>query len=1104
MWRIELFGGLALRRVDGVSDEIITRFRTRKAAALLARLALEEKPLPREVLADAVWPEASLAMGRNNLRVALASLRRQVEPPGVPFGSVLRADRSTVELDPELVSSDVRDFLHALKSARASSDSSARLRELIAACEMYGPLLPGFYEEWIAERENQLEVLFLEAAEEVVAMARSRGEAALARHWEDCRQRVEDGEQPSAPRPPSSIALPNSLAREDGPKSSPLAEEPSALETSRKSAAKSSKKKRDTAASGAPETWPEMWPEAFESPLPPAWNRFFDRDAEWQSLTSSLREGARLVTVHGVGGCGKTRLALEVAREMRVEASSKSSSDDSSDGSRASSSTWKQGEAFEAVAWVSLAHVDRGEEIADAIATGLKLEAGGERPPLERIVAALGQRRVLLVLDNLEQIVDEAATLVDLLLERARGLSILATSRHRLGLKMERVIPLTALPIPDEPTSPPLASHQVLNAAIDAEGLDFSASEAMRLASVRLFVDRAVQARPDFALTPRNTRDVLALVRRLEGLPLALELAGARAGSLSPRAMREQMDAPLEFLRARRAALPRHDALRTCIAWSYSLLSPERQKFWARGCAFRGGATVDAIAHICFPRAQDEIKVGATHPRRNEALEHLEALRDASMVLYDEESERFLLQESMRLFALEQFSEEERGELFRAHAAYFRARAEAWEQEFDQTGGTRSLPRDEIFNLRALVDRAVEVLPAEPGASQSAKKREALGRVLLEEAWRAVSALTWFWVSHGHVHAAMEMISEMHAASARHGWEPAAPIRAKLEMCAGLVALHGGSTARARGFFEQALEIFDGQGQAHHAATAHNYLGSVALARAEVQGAREHFARSLSLHHEHSGPRPIAIATSCLGQVEVEAGEAQTARAHAEEAAGMWRALEDKGGVAWALAIQAQASILRGEWEGARRLARRALDLRRQQDNAAGEATVLALLGFIADAERDALALDASSNSPGEAERLNRLREEAIEHLIQSARRRLLLGHRRELLPVLEALAGLAASPQVFEDTPGSGPRDSIHDLKRDAQAEAAARALGASQAWRDEMEVHRLPDVQKRWSRARQVVRAALPPGAFEAEWSVGKSLLLEETAHELLATLE
>ncbi len=275
--------------------------------------------------------------------------------------------------------------------------------------------------------------------------------------------------------------------------------------------------------------------------LPVPMTRTVGRETEVAQIVGRFREGARLLTLTGPGGIGKTRLALECALRMQV-----SDLDD--------------------LAFVPLEAVSESSQFLRAVRERLAIPATGTRPTMEILVEALGGRRALLVLDNFEQLVDASPELAELL-RRCPGLQALVTSRQVLRVRGEAEYPV-------EPLDPGTA--------------------------LGLFVERAAAARPDFELTDDNRETILALCRRLDGLPLAIELAAARIRLFSPQVLFERLEHRFDLLAGGAADLPaRQQTLRATLDWSYDLLGPAERTLLARLSVFAGGATLEAVEDVC-------------------------------------------------------------------------------------------------------------------------------------------------------------------------------------------------------------------------------------------------------------------------------------------------------------------------------------------------------------------------------------------------------------------------------------------------------------------------------------------------------------------------
>lgn len=387
--------------------------------------------------------------------------------------------------------------------------------------------------------------------------------------------------------------------------------------------------------------------------LPAQLTSFVGRDAELERVGTLLDTAARLVTLTGPGGTGKTRLSVEAGRR------------DSGD-----------------VCFVDLAAVRRADELTATLLAALGLRDSGLMPANQtdggtaRLVSGLAARRMLLILDNCEQIVTEVARLAHTLLGACPGVRILATSREALGITGETLCPVPRLAVPAEGTS-----------------LD----EALAAPAVRLFADRAAAVRPDFAVDEANLPTVLAVCAALDGLPLAIELAAARLRALPLDEVAARLDDRFRLLsRGNRAAAPRHQTLRAVVEWSWDLLDETEQELARRLTVFRGGATITSAARVCgLPE--------------DEAVELLADLADKSLI--DGADGRYRMFETIRLYGSERLDEAgESDAMCRAHAEYFLELAER-ARPFLRTGDQLEwLDRlgAEHANLKAALNWAID------------------------------------------------------------------------------------------------------------------------------------------------------------------------------------------------------------------------------------------------------------------------------------------------------------------------------------------------------------------------------------------------------------
>lgn len=370
------------------------------------------------------------------------------------------------------------------------------------------------------------------------------------------------------------------------------------------------------AALAQPEGDDDVSTSRFGQVLPVPATPLLGRETALEEIAAQLRGGQQIVTITGPGGSGKTRLALEVGLQSRENFAG-------------------------GVAFVSFAAVTNPDEVIPTLARALKVPEAKSRSDAQGIASLIGARKVLLVLDNLEQVIASASELAALL-AACPGLQVLATSRSPLRIGAESEYPLPPLDLP-----PPDA------------GTDLAALEAFP--AVALFVARARKARRGFILSGENAQAVIAICRRLDGLPLALELAAARVRVLQPQALLDRLENALDVLTAGGRDLPeRQRTLRATIDWSHSLLTSDEQALFRRLTVFAGGWTQEAAEAICFEGD------AAT------ALDAMESLVEKGLVRPVEASGRFDLLQTIRAFGREQLEASGEAEGFAArHARYY-------------------------------------------------------------------------------------------------------------------------------------------------------------------------------------------------------------------------------------------------------------------------------------------------------------------------------------------------------------------------------------------------------------------------------------------------
>jgi predicted ATPase/class 3 adenylate cyclase len=472
--------------------------------------------------------------------------------------------------------------------------------------------------------------------------------------------------------------------------------------------------------------------EAMPTNLPSELTSFVGRRSELTQIGKLLGQ-ARLLTLTGAGGCGKTRLALQSAA-------------DALDGYP------------EGVWWVELAPLEDATLVPAAVIFALKLREAPSRPLVDTLREYLLDRRLLLVLDNCEHLVGVCAQLADMLLRACPGLTIMATSRAPLGVPGEITWRVPSMSLPAEPAREPIESFRAFDA-------------------VSLFVDRALQVRPNFAITAANAPAVAQICHDLDGIPLAIELAAARVRMMTLQQICRALGDRFRVLTGgARTVMPRQRTLKASLAWSYELLSDTERTLLRRLSVFAGGWTLEAAEEVCAGEDLDRYAV----------LDLLTALVDKSLVTTDEHGAetRYLLLETVRQYSTARLADA--GELHRLrqrHLTYYLALAEAAEPQLP-SAGLDNLVMDilatELPNLRAALDCAAT---ADPTAGL-----------------RLVNALTLFWL--GRLEGDATYARALDAAG-----ENLTVLRGRALAGRGYLALWGGNKDEAPGWCQTALEI---------------------------------------------------------------------------------------------------------------------------------------------------------------------------------------------------------------------------------------------------------------------------------------------------------
>ncbi|MDR3690525.1 MAG: tetratricopeptide repeat protein [Fimbriimonas sp.] len=622
VWRIELLGTLIANQ-DG---HVVSRFRTRRVASLLAYLAyFPQRVHSRDELASMLWPDADIMVARRNLRQALFSLRHVLEPASFPVGSVLKSLHDGIQLNGDLVTTDIAEFEAEVDQGRRLGHSADRASTLARAVSLYkGDLLPGFLDDWIWPERMRLEDMYLSALSRLseaiapdAAIDHLRQGVIREPFNEEWHRKLME-RYLDVGRPEKAIdqyaeltsALLESFGQQPSPSARRLAEEANRRLGTQGSPKLPVRVHDLVAPSGGPKL-----------SLPVFTNRYFGRTLETDAICSLLESGAKLVTILGPAGVGKTRLSVRCASAL------------------ADRQPWN-------IWFVPMADRFHSGELYEAIVAAMDPRKGSAHSEIDRIIELAAGRPTLLVLDNLEQISDGVGILLERLLVRVPELRCLASSRHALQVESERIFGIEPLPAPPE----------------FLKGLD----EAASTPSVQLFVDRCQTLRPDFQLNERNWESIVELCNRLDGLPLAIEIAAGLSNSFSPAQMLRHLPARQTDLTSRRRDIPeRHRSLRSAIDWSYDLLAEELQTLFCRLCVFRGGFTIEAATEVCLD----------ADGSREACLHDLQRLQERSLLRSepsdDGRAPRFRLLNAFREYGEERLQAEALRQIREGHAEFY-------------------------------------------------------------------------------------------------------------------------------------------------------------------------------------------------------------------------------------------------------------------------------------------------------------------------------------------------------------------------------------------------------------------------------------------------
>ena len=849
----------------GIAGRPVAALPTDKARALLAYLALEGGRMHgRSSLAALLWPDLPAEAALRNLRKTLHRLRRALDDLAPQLSDrLLRSDRQVVALDASACAVDALTFQTLLDAVAAHAHGPREscdlcLGRLVQAAALYrGELLAGLgladapeFEEWLLLRREATLHQLMQALYRLAEAYTRRGEYEQA-YLAAARQAALDPCHEEAHR-----QMMRALALSGQP-SAALAQyavcrralaDTLGVEPAAETMALQDRIRRGTVVDAAPH-------HNLPSPATP----LVGRAAELRQIHALLQDPhGRLLTVLGPGGVGKTRLAVHVAQEIVAVSAI-------------------------AVVFIPLEPLRDPHLVVATIAAALGVRASGSQPIATSLAATLRRKRLLLILDNFEHLASAAAEL-PALLDAGPGVRLLVTSRVALRLRGERRFPLEPLGLPDPRHLPNLAA-------------------IARSPAVSLFVERAQAQAPDFALTAANAPAVAEICARLDGLPLAIELAAARITLMPPQALVARLAQPLALLtQGAHDAPPRQRTLRATIDWSVDLLTEDDRALFRRLAVFSGGFTLRAAAAVCEG-------AGTAGTAGTALVEGIESLLDKHLIrpLASADGEpRFGMLETIRAYALEHPSlHGELADLQRRHAAYAAGLAEEASPHLytADRGPWLALLDREIETLRAALawsTAGAEV--AEPAAQDAARRRD-IGL-------RLGGALAWYWLVRGRQ---QEGRAWLRAVLATAGDADRRMIRGIAVVGAGVLAWGQGDLMAAGALAEESAAIFRTHGDAQWLGNALVLRGMAHVGQGDAAAARPPLEEARVLHAGVGHAWGEALAVFHLGNAAAVLGDRAAAQALYEESLRICRAARDVMGIAVVLHALGALALARGD-----------------------------------------------------------------------------------------------------------------------------------------------------------------------------------------------
>lgn len=984
---IVLLGGFQIR----YHNEVLNTISTTRLQSLLAYLALhKDSSVSRQSLAFLFWPDTSDAQARANLRNLLHKLRSSL--PDVD--KFLSIDQHTVQWQASSsFTLDVDQFL-------SFSRQSTSIPDLKQAVQIYtGDFLPDCYEDWAQTYRENLRQTYLSSLEKLLLLLgedRNQREALeyaqILLRQEPTREETyrhlmdlyaQCGDRASVARIYNTCVT--VLERELGLEPSPATQK--AYENFISQA---------THWDLPLDSSPNSLEQHFLHNLPVSLTSFVGRSQEIEQINILLSTN-RLVTLCGPGGIGKTRLALTAVRQLL--------------------SNYRDG-----VFMVDLASVNHPGMVTGAIADTLQANDEVRSAGLDGLINLLHGQNLLLLMDNCEHLTAEVGTIVIALLQACPGLRIVATSREALNVYGETVWQVPTLPVP------------TLSEQIDLQDLTVQTQTWLSNESVELFIERAKSALPTFKPDPKALLTIAGICRRLDGIPLAIEMAAARVKTLTVTQIAQRLDNTLELLKSpSNSMLPRHRTMQAVMDWSYNMLTSRERELFARLSVFTGHFSLQAVEKICQGKGISE----------SEILELLASLVDKSLVgsLPMIPEARFRLHEITRQYGRQKL-DAQRSLLHwqNLHLDYFVHLAEEAEPKLRASAQLEWLNRLDLEqeNLRAALHLALQ----ENGSSNDR---------YADQAARLAGALWVYWFIRGHFSEGRQM-AEQALALLERTEKPSAAL-GKVLYTAASFALFQGDFARGRNLSQRSLAVSRQHGDAFGEVISYHHFGMIANAQSDLTKAGRYYRRGLKISKRVEDPWLIGVMLNGLGDIAFNSHHYDKALQYYREKLEIGRQTGDKFQTLYSLSNLVEMALEHDDLKQAAVLTEEELAVSRALGERRGVSFALKHLGCIALRQRD-------------YERAGGY----LKHGLQ------IVWGTRDRATVLEHLVHLVAyEVQV-------------------CRFEVAARLLAACEAALSDFPAgYRLPS-QDLYEQLIVSIQEQLEKGVFTAAWTLGRLMSLEQ----------